>query len=101
MDAKVLVMQDTERAALAARLEALERVIEGARNIAPFYSEFDDSDEQAAASRIGRLLYEITGETWALRKRVRLPSTMERAETACVPVEPPSIEDALALDAPA
>ena len=79
-------MIDTDRAAMAARLAALQRVIEGARAIAPYRFELDNLDEQDAAGRIDHLLLMITREADALHRRVRLPSTLERVEIACVPL---------------
>lgn len=81
-------MIDTERAAMAARLAALQRVIEGARAIAPYRFELDNLDEQDAAGRIDHLLRQTTREASALHRRVRLPDTLERIEIGCVPVHP-------------
>jgi len=81
-------MLETDRAAMAARLEALERVIDGARHIAPYRTELEDLDEQDAAARIDRLLRDVTREAFELRKRVRLPTPLERVAIGCVPVSP-------------
>lgn len=79
-------MLDTDRAAMAARLAALQRVIEGARAIAPFRRELDSLEAQDAAGRIDHLLLQATREASALHARLRLPTPLERAETACVPL---------------
>jgi hypothetical protein len=81
-------MLETDRAAMAARLEALERVIDGARHIAPYLGEFADRDERDAAARLDRLLRDAIREAFELRKRVRLPSAMERVEIGCVALWP-------------
>jgi hypothetical protein len=81
-------MLETDRAAMAARLEALERVIEGARAIAPYRGELDHGLEQDAAGRIDRLLRDTTREIVELRRRVRLPTAEERIAVACVPLLP-------------
>lgn len=67
-------MLDTERAALAASLAALERVIEGARAIAPFRGELEDEADRDHAGRIGHLLLQAERETARLRLRIRPPS---------------------------
>lgn len=81
-------MLETDRAAIAARLEALERVIDGARHIAPYRGELADPNEQDAAARLDRLLRDANREAAALRKRVGLPAPQERVEIGCVPVWP-------------
>lgn len=81
-------MLDTDRAAMAARLEALERVIDGARHIAPYRGELADPNEQDAAARLDRLLRDAIREAFALRKRVGLPTPEERVAIGCVPVWP-------------
>lgn len=81
-------MLETDRAAIAARLEALERVIDGARHIAPYRGELADPNEQDAAARLDRLLRDVNREAAELRKRVRLPTPEERVEIGCVPVWP-------------
>jgi hypothetical protein len=81
-------MLETDRAAMAARLEALERVIDGARHIAPYRTELDDPQEQDAAARIDRLLRDVVREAFELRRRVRLPTPMDRAAIGCVAVWP-------------
>ena len=82
-------MLETDRAAMmAARLEALERVIDGARHIAPYRGELDEPQEQDAAARLDRLLRDAIREAAALRKRLRLPTPLERVANGCVAVWP-------------
>lgn len=81
-------MRETNRAAMAATLDVLERMIEGLWAAAPARSEFVEDADKDAASRLSHLLLQAATETARLRTRVRLPTATERVEIACVPLEP-------------
>lgn len=82
-------MRETDRAAMAARLEVMERMIEGLWAVAPARGELAEAADKDAAGRLSHLLLQAATETARLRARVRLPTALERAETACVPLSPP------------
>lgn len=81
-------MRETDRAAMAAILDALERMIETTWHIAPTRGELADQADKDAAGRLSQLLLQAATEASRLRARLRLPTPIERAETACVPLSP-------------
>ncbi|MGE0422407.1 MAG: hypothetical protein AB7O88_09095 [Reyranellaceae bacterium] len=81
-------MRETDRAAMTARLEALERMIEAIWASAPARGELHDAADKDAAGRLSQLLLQAATEAARLRARLRLPTPMERAEAACVPLAP-------------
>jgi hypothetical protein len=82
-------MRETNRAAMAGVLDVMERMIDGLWAVAPTRGEFTELADKEAAARLSHLLLQAATETARLRARVRLPTAMERAETACVPLSPP------------
>ena len=60
-------MRPIDPAALAARLEALGRLIETARAIAPYRCELEDPAEREQAGRIHEMLLQAERETARMR----------------------------------
>jgi hypothetical protein len=85
-------MRDTDRAAMEGRLEAVERVIESVRHVAPYHGELDNPDWRDAARRIDRLLRDAIREALVLRGRIRLPTDEERVSVGSVAATPEAVE---------
>lgn len=82
-------MRETDRAALSASLDILERMIEAVWTSAPTRGELADTADKESAARLSQLLLQAATEAARLRARLRLPTAMERAAIACVPLSPP------------
>jgi signal transduction histidine kinase len=81
-------MRETERFAMIAKLDAVERIAEMAQRLVPFAHDAEERAAREALSRIRKLLSEAEREARNLRWELEPPTPIRRAEIACVPVMP-------------